>query len=52
MPAQAMPQRDKSVMRDGITFEMKSYVFLPEKVERWTGTYFGSLQPSKPSSKI
>jgi hypothetical protein len=47
LPATAIPARDQTVMDDGLVFKVQSFVFLPEKVERWTGTYFGSLQ-SKP----
>ncbi len=52
LPAHAIPVNDQTVMRDGIVYKMQSYVFLPEKVERWTGTYFGSLQPTKTFSEL
>jgi hypothetical protein len=31
-------------MDGGLVFKVQSFIFLPEKVERWTGTYFGALQ--------
>jgi hypothetical protein len=31
-------------MRDGLVFKLHSFMFLPERVERWSGTVFGSLQ--------
>ncbi len=43
-PASAVPMGEKTVMRDGLVFKVESYLFLPEKVERWTGAVFGSLQ--------
>lgn len=43
-PATAVPMGEKTVMRDGLVFKVESYLFLPEKVERWTGSVFGSLQ--------
>jgi hypothetical protein len=46
LPADAIPSKDQTVINDGLVFKVQSFVFLPEKVERWTGTYFGSLQPS------
>lgn len=44
LPANAVPVSDKTVMNDGLVYKMQSYLFLPEKVERWTGTYFGVMQ--------
>lgn len=46
LPANAIPAKDQTVMDKGVVFKVQSFVFLPEKVERWTGTYFGSLQPA------
>lgn len=45
LPADAIPAKDQTVIDDGLVFKVQSFVFLPEKVERWTGTYFGTLQP-------
>jgi hypothetical protein len=45
-PASAIQTGEKTVMRNGLVFRVESYLFLPEKVERWTGTVFGSLQPN------
>jgi hypothetical protein len=44
LPADAIPLKDRTIMNGGMVFKVQSFVFLPEKVERWTGTYFGSLQ--------
>lgn len=45
-PADALPAERKSAMSDGLVFQLQSHVFLPENVERWTGSVFGSLQPA------
>ncbi len=52
LPAHAIPVGDETVMNDGLVYKVQSYVFLPEKVERWTGTYFGSMQPTKTFSEL
>jgi len=53
LPANAIPMSDKTVMNDGLVYKMQSFLFLPEKVERWTGTYFGSMQaPPKTVSEL
>jgi hypothetical protein len=44
LPADAIPAKDQTVMDNGLVFKVQSFVFLPEHVERWTGTYFGSLR--------
>jgi hypothetical protein len=49
MPAKAIHTGEHTVMEDGLVFKLQSYLFLPEKVERWSGTVFGSLQTSGPS---
>lgn len=46
LPADAIYTGDHTVMRNGVVFKLQSYVFLPEKVERWTGSMLGSLQPA------
>jgi hypothetical protein len=46
LPAEAIYTGEHTVMRDGLVFKLHSYVFLPEKVERWSGSVLGSLQPS------
>ena len=43
-PADAIYTGEYTVMRDGIVYKLHSFMFLPEKVERWSGTVFGSLQ--------
>ena len=50
LPADAIYTGEHMVMRDGLVFKLHSYVFLPEKVERWSGSVLGSLQPS-PNAK-
>jgi len=53
MPADALPMSDKTVVNDGVVYKMQSYLFLPEKVERWTGTFFGVMQaPPKTFSTL
>lgn len=52
LPATAIPADEKTVMSGGIVYRMQSFVFLPEKVERWTGTYFGSLQTTRNYSEL
>lgn len=44
LPATAVPTGDHTVMDGGLVYKLQSYVFLPEKVERWSGTVFGSLR--------
>jgi hypothetical protein len=43
-PADAVYTGEHTIIRDGIVFKLHSFMFLPEKVERWSGTVFGSLQ--------
>ena len=45
IPATAIHTGDHTVIADGLVFKLKSYLFLPEKVERWSGTVLGSMQP-------
>ncbi len=42
-PAVALTGEEKTIMDDGLVFTIQSYVFLPEKVTRWSGSYYGSL---------
>jgi len=44
LPANAIYSGEHTVMQDGLVFKLHSYVFLPEKVERWSGSVLGSLQ--------
>lgn len=44
LPAMAIPGEEQTVMEDGLVYKLQSFVFLPEKVERWSGTVLGSLQ--------
>lgn len=41
--AEAVPRSEQVFMDKGIVFKIQSFVFLPEGVERWYGTTFGSL---------
>lgn len=52
MPAKAIPAHVETITSEGLVFSVQSYIFLPEKIERWTGTFFGSLQKRKPSSTL
>jgi hypothetical protein len=52
LPAHAIPVKDETVMNDGVVYKMQSFIFLPEKVERWTGTYFGSMQSTRTFSEL
>ena len=38
LPADAIYTGEHTVMRDGLVFKLHSYMFLPEKVERWSGS--------------
>ena len=44
LPANAIYTGEHTVMQDGLVFKLHSYLFLPEKVERWSGSVLGSLQ--------
>lgn len=44
LPANAIPVKNQTVINGGLVFKVQSFVFLPEKVERWTGSYSGALQ--------
>lgn len=44
LPADAVYTGEHTVIQDGIVYKLHSFMFLPEKVERWSGTVFGSLQ--------
>lgn len=46
LPADAIFTGEHTVIRDGLVFKLQSYIFLPERVERWSGSVFGSLQAS------
>lgn len=43
LPAMAIVGEEKTVMQDGLVFTIQSYIFQPENVTRWTGSYYGSL---------
>lgn len=50
LPADAIFTGEYTVIHDGLVFKLQSYIFLPEQVERWSGSVFGSLQAS-PNAK-
>lgn len=50
LPANAIYTGEHTVIQDGLVYKLHSYLFLPERVERWSGSTIGSLQPS-PSAK-
>lgn len=52
LPAAAIPTGEHTVMDRGLVFKLESYVFLPEKVERWRGTVLGSLQAAAQKQDI
>jgi hypothetical protein len=49
IPTKAIHTGEHTVIEDGLVFKLQSYLFLPEKVERWSGTVFGSLQSAEPT---
>lgn len=52
LPASAFPVKDETVMSNGVVYKVQSFIFLPEKVERWTGAYFGSMQSTRTFSEL
>jgi hypothetical protein len=48
LPATAIHTGEQTVIEDGLVFKLQKYLFLPEKVERWSGTVFGSLASEAP----
>lgn len=44
LPVMAIPGKEQTIMQDGLVYKLQSFTFLPEKVERWSGTVLGSLQ--------
>ncbi|MGO4685834.1 hypothetical protein [Hyphomicrobium sp. 2TAF46] len=52
LPAHAIAANDQTVISGGVVYKVQSFIFLPEKVERWTGTYFGSMQSAKTYSEL
>lgn len=44
LPVMAIPGKEQTIMKDGLVYKLQSFTFLPEKVERWSGTVLGSLQ--------
>lgn len=52
LPAMAIAGKEQTVMKDGLVYKLQSFVFLPEKVERWSGTVLGSLQVTSKDQDI
>ncbi|MBN8913597.1 MAG: hypothetical protein J0H65_16380 [Rhizobiales bacterium] len=44
LPLMAIPGKEQTVMEGGLVYKLQSFTFLPDKVERWSGTVLGSLQ--------
>jgi hypothetical protein len=44
LPATAIHTGEHTVIEGGLVFKLQSYLFLPERVERWSGAALGSLQ--------
>jgi hypothetical protein len=44
LPVMAIPGKEQTVMQGGLVYKLQSFTFLPEKVERWSGTVLGSIQ--------
>jgi hypothetical protein len=49
IPTKAVHTGEQTVIEEGLVFKLQSYLFLPEKVERWTGTAFGSMRTTGPN---
>lgn len=43
IPATAVHTGEHTVIEDGLVLKLNSYVFLPEKVERWSGSVLGAM---------
>jgi hypothetical protein len=48
-PADAIHTGEQTIIEDGLVFKLQKYLFLPEKVERWSGTVFGSMATQAPA---
>lgn len=44
LPASAIHTGEHTVIEGGLVFKLQSYLFLPERVERWNGGALGSLR--------
>jgi len=52
LPLMAIPGSEQTVMEDGLVYKLQSFTFLPDKVERWSGTVLGSLQQTAQDQDI
>ena len=43
IPATAVHTGDHTVIDGGLVFKLQSFMFLPEKVERWSGSVLGAM---------
>lgn len=44
LPVSAIPGEEQTIFDGGLVYKLQSFTFLPERVERWSGTVLGSLQ--------
>ena len=47
IPADAIQTGNHTVIDGGLVYRLQSYLFLPEKVERWSGSVLGAM-PQQP----
>lgn len=40
---EVIPGGEKTTIDRGLVFKMQKFTFLPEKSEKWSGTFFGSM---------
>lgn len=52
LPASAIPTSDETTTHGGMVLNLQSFVFLPEKVERWTGNLSGAVKKSARFSEL
>jgi hypothetical protein len=52
LPVMAIPGKEQTVMDGGLVYKLQSFTFLPERVERWSGTVLGSLQATAKDQDI
>lgn len=43
MSVEVVPGNERTMIDGGVVFKIQSFTFLPEKSEKWSGTFFGSL---------
>lgn len=40
---EVVPGAEKTAIDNGLVYKLQSFTFLPEQAEKWSGTFFGSL---------